>query len=303
MFELEDLIRMYITGTLSKVARDEFEALRASGQITPEDLAEWQFIAEATRLRAERHALSVPPLPSLLPAHHNGKRTDKEQNPMNSITLTYPRTRRTPQQRLSIAWVLSVVLLVVVLMIMLNQPRNQPSGFTTLSQSTATEAPVTVQTAYDVIRDNPDLSLFRQILESAPEYLTLLQSNRPQLVLAPVDSSITNPQTLIGAEAGRAWLERLIRSGESLTDEFDAGMPLRIVGLQGGGAVVIIDAAVSIPNNAVVHIIQAGDTLLSISMNYGVSVDTLFELNPGIEQGQYPTVGQLLIIRPPNPPR
>lgn len=45
----------------------------------------------------------------------------------------------------------------------------------------------------------------------------------------------------------------------------------------------------------VTHVVQSGETLLAIALNYGVSLDALLEANPGV-QAEFLSVGALLVI-------
>jgi extradiol dioxygenase family protein/LysM repeat protein len=50
-------------------------------------------------------------------------------------------------------------------------------------------------------------------------------------------------------------------------------------------------------DGSIIHTVQENDTLSSISVAYGVPMDTIRELNPEIGQGRFLDVGQRLIIR------
>lgn len=53
------------------------------------------------------------------------------------------------------------------------------------------------------------------------------------------------------------------------------------------------------PDGSIIHTVQESDTLSSISVAYGVPIDTIRELNPEIGQGRFLSLGQRLIIRRP----
>jgi hypothetical protein len=304
MFEPEDLIRMYFTETLSEAARIEFEALQSSGHITADDLAEWMAIADATKLSAQRIAISLPPLPDLpLTSVHYARQTAyKESEMINTFNKTHPHPYSRTRTRLSITWLFSFTLMFILMslfLVLLIQPHTPTSTLATLDQALSTEASIPAHlVAYDVIGNEADLSVFRQIVDASPEYLALMQSTTPQIIIAPTNGNIPDWESLMGTQAGHAWLEGLIQHGESLRLVPHAELSLfRIVGLESGGAVIIVNEDASTLNNAVVHVIQEGETLFSIATRYNVSMDDLMALNSQLDQEQSLTVGNIIIIK------
>jgi hypothetical protein len=304
MFEPEDLIRMYFTETLSEAARIEFEALQSSGRITADDLAEWMAIADATKLYAQRIAISLPPLPDLplTPVHYTRQTAYQESEMINSFDKTHPHPYSRSRTRQSITWLFSFTLMFILMglfLVLLIQPHTPTSTLATLDQALSTEVPIPAHlVAYDVIGNEADLSVFRQIVDASPEYLALMQSTTPQIIIAPTNGNIPDWEALMGTQAGHAWLEGLIQYGESLRLVPHAELSLsRIVGLESGGAVIIVNEDVSTLNNAVVHVIQEGETLFSIATRYNVSMDDLMALNSQLDQEQPLTVGNIIIIK------
>lgn len=52
------------------------------------------------------------------------------------------------------------------------------------------------------------------------------------------------------------------------------------------------------PDGSIVHVVQDGDTVASIAFAYGVSVEEIIALNPGIGSGRFIFPGQELLIKP-----
>ncbi len=308
MFEPEDLIRMYLDGTLTDADRTRFDALVATGQISAEDIAAWQAIADAVKHRAHQHAYTLPPLP-VLPLNNAYKQEQKLMDILdNKEKMRPPRTRpfqppslMTFVMRISVA----VLLIAIVFGVWIFTQSEVVSTFTTLQvrlddhsavaiPSVDTQVEISVpQTAYEAILADADLTHFAQILENTATYRELLQSDEAVIVIAPNDDTL--PEMLIESYINNEiWLSELIRHGEGLSTTIpNWAVPYRIIGLQNGGAVIVVSG--EIPPQMIYHTVESGDTLVSIAARYEMPFANLLAIND-LRPTSIIAVGQQLAV-------
>ncbi len=151
-------------------------------------------------------------------------------------------------------------------------------------------------TGYEVLAGLPNRTQFTRLVDSMPAFRTLLQSTYPQMILAPDDTLLTAEQAdalQADDEAMLTYLRDHIYSSDRMTVEIPDDVSVAsAVGLEGGGAVLLLDALVlpvptveiALPvQNELVAGLSAGDRVTVLVTNEVTDADGSYQTSRLIE--------------------